>query len=240
LILKNYGEIKMKTPLKQSLHILISILFLSFSMSVLAVDKWAGTTSGGKVVNEYGECYQTIGGSQKACSNDTDGDGVPDDMDKCPDTPKGVKVDADGCPLDTDGDGVPDYMDKCPQTPTGATVDEVGCMKQLILNNIEFVVDSSELTMDAKASLDQVADAIRVRPDIKSMSVIGHTDNTGSDGYNQKLSEKRARAVADYLRGTGVSSRFVASGSGEKQPIADNATEEGRARNRRVELNVMN
>jgi OOP family OmpA-OmpF porin len=230
----------MKTPLKLSLQKLISILLLTFAVGVHAIDKWAGTTSGGKVVNSYGECYETVGGSQKACSNDSDGDGVPDDMDKCPDTPKDVKVDADGCPLDTDGDGVPDYMDKCPQTPPGATVDEVGCMKQLVLNNIEFVVDSSNLTMEAKSTLDQVAEAIMARPDIKGMSVIGHTDNTGSDAYNQRLSEKRANAVADYLRGSGVSSRFVTSGSGEKQPIADNATEEGRSRNRRVELNVMN
>ncbi len=229
----------MKRPLRQSLQMLMFTMLLTFVVGANAVDKWAGTSDGGKVVSSSGDCVQTIGGSMKACSNDSDGDGVPDDQDKCPNTPEGVKVDTDGCPLDTDGDGVPDYMDKCPQTPTGATVDEVGCMKQLILNNIEFVVDSSELTMDAKSSLDQVADAIRVRPDIKSMSVIGHTDNTGSDAYNQRLSEKRAAAVAEYLRSAGASSRFVTSGSGEKQPIADNATEEGRARNRRVELNVM-
>ncbi len=58
---------------------------------------------------------------------DTDGDGVFDSLDKCPDTPKGVKVDADGCPLDTDGDGVYDYQDECPGTPKGATVDCRGC-----------------------------------------------------------------------------------------------------------------
>jgi OOP family OmpA-OmpF porin len=58
---------------------------------------------------------------------DSDADGVPDHLDKCPDTPKGVEVDAVGCPLDTDGDGVPDYLDKCPGTPRGVKVDEVGC-----------------------------------------------------------------------------------------------------------------
>ncbi len=229
----------MKTPHKQSFLMLILIMLVAFAFEANAIDKWAITSDGGKVVDSSGNCVQTIGGSQVACSNDSDGDGVPDDQDKCPDTPKGAKVDTDGCPLDTDGDGVPDYMDKCPQTPPGATVDEVGCMKQLVLNNIEFVVDSSELTMDAKSTLDQVADAIKARPDIKSMSVIGHTDSTGSDAYNQSLSEKRAAAVADYLRSAGANCRFVSSGSGEKQPIADNSTEEGRARNRRVELNVM-
>jgi outer membrane protein OmpA-like peptidoglycan-associated protein len=58
---------------------------------------------------------------------DSDGDGVPDHLDKCPDTPKGVKVDAQGCPLDSDGDGVPDYLDKCPNTPKGVKVDATGC-----------------------------------------------------------------------------------------------------------------
>jgi OOP family OmpA-OmpF porin len=61
------------------------------------------------------------------CPLDTDGDGVYDYLDKCPDTPKGVKVDAVGCPLDTDGDGVYDYLDKCPDTPKGVKVDAVGC-----------------------------------------------------------------------------------------------------------------
>jgi OmpA-OmpF porin, OOP family len=61
------------------------------------------------------------------CPLDSDGDGVPDYLDKCPNTPTGVKVDADGCPLDSDGDGVPDYLDKCPNTPTGVKVDVNGC-----------------------------------------------------------------------------------------------------------------
>jgi len=61
------------------------------------------------------------------CPKDSDGDGVPDYLDKCPGTPKGVKVDEHGCPLDSDGDGVPDYLDKCPNTPKGVKVDEHGC-----------------------------------------------------------------------------------------------------------------
>jgi OmpA-OmpF porin, OOP family len=229
----------MKRSLKLSLELVVSVALLIFAIEASAIDNWATAGTGGKVVNSYGECYQALGGSQAACQNDTDGDGVTDDLDQCPDTPKDVQVDAVGCPLDSDGDGVADYQDQCPQTPPGATVDQVGCMKQLILNNVEFMVDSSELTMDAKASLDLVADSLRGRPDVKSVSVIGYTDSTGSEAYNQKLSEKRAAAVAAYLRRSGLSCRFVSSGRGESQPVADNMTEEGRAKNRRVELNVI-
>lgn len=84
------------------------------------------------VVNDYQECWQISGGKpapRPECGDilDSDGDGVPDDKDKCPDTPAGVLVDKDGCPQDSDGDGVPDYRDKCPGTPPGAAVDEDGC-----------------------------------------------------------------------------------------------------------------
>jgi OmpA-OmpF porin, OOP family len=229
----------MKASPRLLLQIMATLLLLGLAMGASAADRWVTSGSGGRVVNSYDDCVKALDGSAVICQNDSDGDGVTDDIDKCPDTPAGVQVDAEGCPLDTDGDGVPDHQDKCPQTPQGATVDEVGCMKQLILNNVEFVVDSSELTAGAKASLNQVADALRGRPDVKSISVIGHTDNTGSDAYNLRLSERRAAAVADYLRRSGASSRFVSSGRGESQPIADNTTEQGRARNRRVELNVV-
>jgi hypothetical protein len=63
------------------------------------------------------------------CPLDSDGDGVADYLDKCPNTPTGVKVDISGCPLDSDGDGVPDYLDKCPNTPAGTVIDANGCPK---------------------------------------------------------------------------------------------------------------
>lgn len=64
---------------------------------------------------------------KNGCPIDSDGDGVPDYLDKCPDTPKGVAVDGNGCPPDSDGDGVPDYLDKCPNTPKGTKVNRDGC-----------------------------------------------------------------------------------------------------------------
>ena len=85
---------------------------------------------GDGVPNHLDKCPDTPRGVEVdavGCPLDTDGDGVPDYLDKCPGTPKGVEVDADGCPIDSDGDGVPDYLDKCPNTPRGVKVDAVGC-----------------------------------------------------------------------------------------------------------------
>lgn len=85
---------------------------------------------GDSVPNHLDKCPDTPTGVEvdaKGCPIDTDGDGVPDYLDKCPNTPAGVKVDTRGCPVDSDGDGVPDYLDKCPGTPAGAAVDAKGC-----------------------------------------------------------------------------------------------------------------
>ena len=87
-------------------------------------------TDGDGVTDHKDQCPETPKGvevDERGCPLDTDGDGVLDYLDECPDTPKDVEVDVRGCPLDTDGDGVPDYMDECPGTPKGAGVDERGC-----------------------------------------------------------------------------------------------------------------
>ncbi len=87
-------------------------------------------SDGDGVPDERDQCPGTPRGVQvdnKGCPLDSDGDGVPDYLDKCPGTPKGVQVDDKGCPLDSDGDGVPDHLDQCPDTPKGASVDDKGC-----------------------------------------------------------------------------------------------------------------
>ena len=134
-----------------------------------------------------------------------------------------------------------DSADKCPGTPAGATVDAKGCALGIVLKNVNFETNSGTLTADSRATLDQVAASIKARGDIKSIEVIGHTDSMGAAAYNQQLSEKRAKAVADYLVGQGVSSGILsAKGMGESQPVADNRTAAGRAENRRVELKLNN
>jgi OOP family OmpA-OmpF porin len=101
---------------------------------LMAVTKpcWEGLQDddGDGVLNYADRCPGTPRGVKvdaRGCPLDSDGDGVTDDKDQCPDTPRGVKVDTKGCPLDSDGDGVPDYRDKCPNTPKGVRVDASGC-----------------------------------------------------------------------------------------------------------------
>jgi OOP family OmpA-OmpF porin len=166
---------------------------------------------------------------------DSDGDGVPDCKDKCPDTPKGVAVNSKGCPLDTDGDGVVDGKDKCPGTLKGVPVDADGCY---FLKGLHFDTDKAELKpgLGYFKELDLVADILIKNPNVKG-EVHGHTDNVGSAEYNQNLSERRAESVKKYLVNKGIAAeRMVVKGYGLTQPVASNDTKEGRAKNRRVQL----
>jgi OmpA-OmpF porin, OOP family len=168
------------------------------------------------------------------CPLDSDGDGVPDYLDRCPNTPRGVKVDPHGCPLDSDGDGVPDYLDQCPGTPKGATVNRVGCW--VLPGAVLFDTNKADIKPEAFAGLDEVVKIFEENPDLAA-EVQGHTDSTGAEAYNQQLSERRANAVLDYLLSRGVrADQLTAKGYGELRPVASNDTEEGRRENRRVEL----
>ncbi|MHA7817551.1 MAG: OmpA family protein [Pseudohaliea sp.] len=173
---------------------------------------------------------------------DSDGDGVVDGSDRCPGTPAGARVDARGCALDSDGDGVPDYRDRCARTPAGVTVDDSGCPVKdevvLTVDEVNFAFDSAELDAASRRALDGIVDTVKAHGGL-TLGVIGHTDSTGPEAYNQKLSERRAAAVRDYLVSRGVNAdALVASGRGESEPVAGNDTREGRERNRRVELVV--
>jgi len=154
---------------------------------------------------------------------------------KCPNISKGVAVAADGCPLDSDGDGVPDYLDKCPGTPAGLKVDANGCeIQEWVLRGVSFQTNSAVLTAESSHTLDEVVELLARRPDAR-VEVRGYTDSRGSDPYNMLLSQRRAASVAAYLRGHGIAAdRLSSSGFGKLNPIAGNDTEEGRAQNRRV------
>jgi OOP family OmpA-OmpF porin len=194
-------------------------------------------SDGDGVVDERDQCPNTPRGitvDARGCPPDTDGDGVPDYLDRCPGTPPGVAVDNSGCPFDSDGDGVADHMDQCPNTPMGATVNEVGCWS--LEATTLYDSNSSYMKAEAYPLLDEVASILMQNPEMK-VEVQGHTDNKGSAQYNQWLSEKRAQRVTDYLVSKGIDpSRLEAKGYGLTQPVASNDTAQGRAQNRRVEL----
>ncbi|MBF0214658.1 MAG: OmpA family protein [Magnetococcales bacterium] len=193
-------------------------------------------SDGDGVMDDQDRCPATPRGvpvDAKGCPRDTDGDGVTDDKDLCPDTPRGVGVDEKGCPLDSDGDGVTDDKDQCPDTPRGAKVNEVGCWA---LTDLRFRFNRHELDPASYPVLNAVVRVMHDNPGLR-IEIQGHTDPVGSLGYNEMLSKKRARSVMDYLVRQGVvAGRMVAVGLGWSQPVASNDTEEGRAKNRRVEL----
>ena len=215
------------------------------------MDRFVTNPFGEGVMTNYGECWQGAHGTSAAgCGTpapaepkdgDADGDGVPDSLDRCPNTPAGARVNAEGCPVDSDGDGVPDYKDNCPGTPAGAKVDPSGCqiMGDVTINTTtdHFDFDSAALKPAMKSELDAVAAKVTASRGDEMLEVIGHTDSTGPAAYNQGLSERRAQAAADYLAGQGVNANnMTIKGMGESAPVADNATSAGRAMNHRVEI----
>lgn len=174
---------------------------------------------------------------------DSDNDGVFDDQDRCPNTPAGDEVDAQGCTeKDSDNDGVLDKNDACPDTPAGAKVDVSGCAEKLkveVRENlyIAFPTNSATVPASSIADLENIARLMKTYPTTE-LQVMGHTDSVGSATYNMKLSEARASAVRKVLAEEYNLSlnRIMSQGMGETAPIADNSTAEGRAQNRRVEL----
>lgn len=223
-------------------------------------------TDGDGISDDLDQCPDTAAGTavnEQGCEGDTDADGVVDRLDTCPDTAAGTPVNEQGCTAvaDADADGVPDGQDTCPDTSAGTTVNETGCEvptgcrapapgepidlegcatgESVVLKGVNFDVNSSRLTANAKVILNQVADALAAQPNVK-VEIGGHTDAQGSDSFNQKLSERRARSVYDYLVSRGIdASRMTAKGYGESQPVDSNETPEGRENNRRVELKVV-
>ncbi len=140
--------------------------------------------------------------------------------------------------MDSDGDGVADGIDQCPNTPAGTKVDVNGCpVPETVV--IYFAFDSSELNAAAKGALDRVAANLGNRNFVVAIAN-GHADSTGTEEYNMGLSERRASAVADYLASQGVAgSQIRKRAYGEARPAANNDTELGRAKNRRVEINLL-
>lgn len=159
---------------------------------------------------------------------DDDGDGVANRYDKCPDTPKGVKVDGSGCPL-------PEQ--RAPIIQQIHITEEDRRVVEEAISNLEFDLSQSTIRSSSYPSLNRVA-ALLIEKNF-SLKLAGHTDNTGPMALNLKLSKDRAEAVKAYLVSKGANpSRIEATGYGPSQPIADNNTDEGRQLNRRVEFTL--
>ncbi len=203
------------------------------------------------VADYLDQCSETPEGvmvDEKGCPLDTDNDGVADYLDKCPGTPAAAKnfIDATGCPLDSDNDGVFDYEDVCPNE-AGVKANN-GCpevkeaVKQLFnkaLNGIEFQSGKATIKKTSFGILDDIVKVMNENPSYK-LSIKGHTDNAGKADKNQKLSEDRANAVKDYMVKKGVDEkRMTAQGFGQDKPVASNSTKAGKAKNRRVEFEVV-
>lgn len=182
---------------------------------------------------------------------DTDEDGVPDDADRCPLKPEDVDgfQDEDGCPdLDNDLDGIPDEVDSCPNAPEtfNGFEDEDGCPderpieQQFILRGVNFETGSAAITPDSYAILDQVVKTLVYYPEVR-VEIRGYTDSVGSEESNLRLSQRRADSVRQYLVNSGIeASRLTARGLGEADPVASNATPDGRSQNRRIEFHRLN
>jgi outer membrane protein OmpA-like peptidoglycan-associated protein len=186
---------------------------------------------------------------------DRDDDGILDKDDKCPDVPEdkdGIE-DEDGCPEDdADKDGILDKDDACPDVPGVKNEDPkkhgcppekkkivVGRNEIKLLEPIQFEYNKANILKVSFELLDEVVGLMNERESLR-LGIYGHTDNQGGADYNKRLSERRAASVVKYLVDKGIAKeRLESAGYGMERPLEDNATDEGRAKNRRVEFKIL-
>jgi len=201
---------------------------------------------GDGVVDAKDECPDSAGPVKLIGCPDDDGDGVPNNKDKCP----GVKGSPNfqGCPApDSDGDSVNDDDDKCPLVKGVAS--NYGCppIKPEYVSTVKHAADriffvraKATIEVVSFAELDRVVDILQEDSTLR-LRIEGNTDSEGTDQRNQKLSDRRARAVYNYLVFKGINpARMDYKGFGSKKPLAPNDTPEGMAVNRRTEMILMN
>ncbi|WP_437952377.1 OmpA family protein [Sorangium sp. So ce296] len=189
---------------------------------------------------------------KNGCPPDQDEDGVPDSEDACPEVkgPRSKDPAKNGCPGDTDGDTFRDDKDACPREKGFADPDpeKHGCPKAVrvtdknvvILQQVQFDTDKATIKPVSDPLLDEVAQVLKEHPEIVLIEIQGHTDDRGTDEHNRVLSQNRANSVMAALVRRGIdSTRLTAQGYGRDQPLDNNATEEGRQRNRRVQFIII-
>ncbi len=199
-----------------------------------------------KVLLGADKCPDVAGIPPDGCPDpDPDKDGVNEPDDKCPDV---AGIPPDGCPdPDPDKDGVPLPQDKCPtelETMNGY-MDLDGCPDEIpkevkkftgVIPGINFAWKSAKIEKSSFKTLDAAVKVLQEFPELQ-LEISGHTDSEGEREFNLKLSADRAAAVKDYMVGKGVAeNRIVTRGAGPDEPVADNKTKAGRAKNRRTEF----
>lgn len=215
----------------------------------LTIDGCPTDSDNDGVFDQEDQCPMTAGPAPTGCPNmDEDGDGVPVPADQCPDEPGPAPT---GCPdKDADGDGILGEDDKCPKLPENRNgfEDDDGCPDEMpeavkrftgVIKGINFKQGTAEIEESSHPTLDSTVEILKKYPSIK-LEISGHTSSEGTKERNQELSEERANSVKSYFESKGVKpERTVARGAGPSEPIADNATKEGRQQNRRIEFRIL-
>lgn len=194
------------------------------------------------IIDKEDKCPDEPGPAATQGCPDADGDGVADKDDKCPNL--AGTAEWEGCP-DSDGDGIPDHKDRCPNVAgipemrgCPAIKEETKKLFEKALTGIQFETGSAKIKKTSFGILDDVVKVMQENPEY-NLDIHGHTDNTGKADKNLQLSKDRAASVREYLTSKGVSNnRLRSEGFGQDQPVADNKTAAGRAKNRRVEFKV--
>jgi outer membrane protein OmpA-like peptidoglycan-associated protein len=236
-MLRFFQPLQLNKPKNQSIkehvmktHALSAVIVASATFNAFASDGAYWTTVNGNIFRSAttGECVRS-------------GSWTPEDaIEECEGKATKTAAPVATAVADSDGDGVADDLDKCPDSPADKPVDANGCtIVSVVLKNVHFESNSSELTAGSSVDLDKVVESMKQYDDLR-IEVQAHTDNMGDAAYNQYLSEQRAESVRDYLVDKGIAAdRMEVKGYGETQPIADNNAREGRAKNRRVELKII-
>ena len=194
------------------------------------------------IADAQDKCPTVPGPAKTQGCPDRDEDGIIDIEDKCPDAAGSLAN--EGCP-DTDNDGIIDNMDKCPEVP--GTAANYGCpevsvevKKRLAFaaTAIQFDLGKASIKAESNKILDEIVDILTEYKDY-NMTIDGYTDNTGRAERNLELSGERANAVKEYFISKGIdAARLTSAGHGSENPVADNKTRAGRAKNRRVEMDL--
>jgi OOP family OmpA-OmpF porin len=223
----------------------------------IRLTKWVGAEYRAKrsdrdedtITDFYDECPDEFGEGEDGCpvNRDSDKDGIKDKNDRCP---KEWGDGPDGCPIpDKDGDGILDPNDRCEDEPEvfNGIDDTDGCPDELpeevkkfegVLKGIYFDTGKSTIRSKSKPVLQKVVDLLEKYPELR-VEISGHTDSVGSAEDNVALSQARADAVKAWLVEKGIEeSRVSTRGAGPNEPIADNKSKKGRAKNRRIEFKV--